>query len=137
MDFISRSEHYRNLQYQLERINELPWCEYMELNKSLPEEAGIILLYNDAKELIGYSAATNNIQRRAGELLEDERYKETVFIRYTLEDDSYIRFSTRTEIKHLIQILNTPVEKFENVLDDTDPRILEKYDALKKLTESN
>lgn len=131
-NYISISDYNRLLHADLERTNGLSWSDYIPLDQKhlIPDKEGIIILYNKDKEIVGGPAiaATNMIQRRVDELLEDkeERYKNAKFVRYIFEENQNARFSTRTDIKHLLKRIEIPPHMIENVLEDNDPRILER-----------
>lgn len=127
-DYISKTEHYRDIAYDLERINGLSWSELTPIShQPRPTAEGVLVLYDENEKIIGVSA-TNDVSRRIKELLDDKemRFNNTAYFRYVTEENSDTRFLTRTDTKHLILKIETPIEEISNVLDDDDPRIVKR-----------
>ncbi|KOR87896.1 hypothetical protein [Paenibacillus solani] len=134
MDFISKSELYMSLLNQQFRIEELEWSSFIPRNKSveIPNEEGLIILYDNSHNILGL-AVSKDLNRRKGELLKDKRYFKTAYFRYTLESNRYKRFSTKNDFKHFLNLVESAFEKFENVLEDDDPRVIKRRNDIEEM----
>ncbi|WP_340018302.1 hypothetical protein [Paenibacillus sp. FSL H3-0457] len=137
MEFISKTEFRLHLKAEGEAIQNFDWDEEIPVNEAVdkaPEREGVLLLLDKNRNII-FVSTSNDLKRRTNELLNKSngRFDETVFVQFSLETEYLKRFANRHSLKFLLLALEIGENNFENVLDDDDPRIVEKLERLQKI----
>ncbi|KJD37377.1 hypothetical protein [Paenibacillus polymyxa] len=134
MEYISKLEFRMQLKNEAENIKSFNWGEPIPVQQALdrvPEQEGVLVLLNANQEII-FVSTSKELKRRVGELLNKSngRFNDTAFVQFTLEVEYLKRFADRHSLKHFLLALEIGENNFDNVLDDDDPRIIEKIKRL-------
>lgn len=143
MDYISKSEFRGMVQRQFAAIQDFKWSEPIPLinwQSDIPSEPGVlILINNDSDNEIIYISASNDLARRLDELLNksEGRFDDATHIQFALEEEQNIRFGKKADFKNVLKMALIGEDNISNVLEDDDPRIIQKEKEIAEIIQKS